>query len=102
MRTMIVVGLLTIGGHAIAFGQPSQKDLTDEQIAQFIVTQSRNKHAATGRPCGCPDDLHPDGNRCGKRSEYPRLAGAPTCYTTDVTRAEIDAYRKRPRSGGLW
>ena len=101
MRTMIVVGLL-IGGSAIAVGETSHKDLTDEQIAQLIVTNSRAKHAATGRPCGCPDDLQPDGNRCGQRSAYPRLAGAPTCYTTDVTKAEIDAYRKRPRSGGLW
>src|SRR5262249_50844992 len=102
MRTMAIVGLLIIGGQAIAFGQPSRGDLTDEQIAQLIVTNSRNKHAATGRPCGCPDDLDRDGNPCGKRSEYPRLAGAPTCYTTDVTKAEIDAYRKRPGTGGLW
>jgi len=72
--------------------------LSDNQIAEIIVRDSRAAYHATGRPCACPDDLARNGSRCGGRSAYSRPGGAsPLCYVTDVPKAKIDEYRARGR-----
>jgi hypothetical protein len=72
--------------------------LTDQQIAAKIVQDSRAAYYATGHPCACPDDLARNGSRCGGRSAHSRPGGAsPKCYVSDVTAAEIEAYRTRAR-----
>ena len=79
---------------AIAFAQA----LTDQQIVQRIIQDSRQAYYATGHPCACPDDLARNGSRCGARSAYSRPGGAePKCYPNDVTKADIDAYRASRR-----
>jgi hypothetical protein len=74
------------------------QSLTDQQIAEQIVQESRQAYYATGHPCACPEDLARNGSRCGGRSAYSRPGGAePKCYPQDVTKAEIDAYRAQHR-----
>src|SRR5689334_20578112 len=73
----------------------AQSNLTDAQIAAAIVKESRDFYYATGHPCACPEDHARNGSRCGGRSAYSRPGGAePKCYISDVTKTEIEAYRK--------
>ena len=82
---------------ALVYGPASAQGagkLSDAQIATIIVQASRNAYYATGHPCACPDDSARNGSRCGGRSAYSRPGGAsPKCYQTDVTAADIAAYR---------
>jgi len=72
--------------------------LSDQQIAEIIVRESRAAYYATGRPCACPDDLARNGCLCGGRSAYSRPGGAsPYCYVSDVPKAQIEAYRLKSR-----
>jgi hypothetical protein len=89
MRLLALLALVP----AVALAQSG--GLTDQQIAAKIVQESRQAYYATGHPCACPDDLARNGSRCGRRSAYSRPGGAsPKCYVSDVTAAEIEAYRK--------
>jgi hypothetical protein len=75
-----------------------ERALTDQQITEQIIQDSRQKYYATGHPCACPEDLARNGSRCGARSAYSRPGGAePKCYPQDVTKAKIDAYRAQHR-----
>jgi hypothetical protein len=77
----------------IAFAQAS---LSDTQIADLIVRESREAYYATGHPCARPEDLARNGSRCGGRSAYSRPGGAsPKCYVSDITAGEIAAYSAR-------
>ena len=80
-----------------AIAQPAPKpELTDQQIAETIVRESREAYYRTGHPCACPEDRARNGSRCGGRSAYSRPGGAdPKCYPKDVTPAEIEVFRKR-------
>ena len=89
MRVLALLAFLPV----IAFAQAAT--LTDQQIAAAIVKGGRDAYYATGHPCACPEDLARNGSRCGGRSAYSRPGGAsPKCYVSDVTAAEIAAYRK--------
>ena len=69
--------------------------LTDQEIAAKIIQASRDAYYATGHPCACPEDHARNGSRCGGRSAYSRPSGAmPKCFVSDVTAAEIAAYRE--------
>jgi hypothetical protein len=70
--------------------------LSDQQIAEIIVRESRTAYYATGRPCACPEDLARNGSRCGGRSAYSRPSGAsPLCYVSDVPTVKIEDYKGR-------
>jgi len=72
--------------------------VTDNQIAEIIVRDSRAAYYARGHPCACPDDRARNGSRCGARSAYSRPGGAsPYCYILDVPKSKIDEYRARHR-----
>jgi hypothetical protein len=95
-RILLVTWLIVVAGTAPVAVQTAK--LSDQQVAEIIVRESRAAYHATGRPCACPDDLARNGSRCGGRSAYSRPGGAePRCYVSDVTPAEIDAYRARKR-----
>lgn len=47
--------------------------ITDQQIAQRIIQDSRNAYYATGHPCARPYDYACNGNACGGRSAYRGL-----------------------------
>jgi len=95
MNRILTVAALAISFQVPALGQPAPKpQLTDQQIAEVIVRESRQSYYRTGHPCACPEDLARNGSRCGKRSAYSRPGGAePYCYVTDVPAAEIARYR---------
>ncbi len=81
----------------VSFGQTQ---LTDQQIAELIIRDSRQAYYATGHPCACPEDRARNGSRCGGRSAYSRPGGAtPYCYVADVPAAEIVRYRARQGGG---
>jgi len=91
MRSIAVITFALLAALA-----PAHAQLSDQQIAEAIVKQSREAYYATGHPCACPEDRARNGSRCGGRSAYSRPGGAmPKCYVSDVTKAEIDAFRKR-------
>jgi len=72
--------------------------LSDADIAAKIVQESREAYLATGHPCACPYDRARNGSSCGARSAYSRPGGAsPKCFSADVPKAEIGAYRRRNR-----
>jgi hypothetical protein len=72
--------------------------LTDQQIVDRIIQDSRNAYYATGHPCACPYDTARNSSACGARSAYSRPGGAePKCYPKDVTKSEIEAYRAQQR-----
>jgi hypothetical protein len=76
-RTLIFGALLS----SLALGalaQPAPKpQLTDQQVAEIIVRESRQSYYRTGHPCACPEDLARNGSRCGKRSAYSRPGALP-------------------------
>src|SRR5246127_2781158 len=76
----------------------AREPLPDAQVRQAIIHDSIARYQATGHPCACPYNLARNGSRCGGRSAYSRPGGAsPKCYVTDVTPADIAAYRRRAR-----
>ncbi len=90
--TLLFVAALLLAGPVL--GQTTPRGLTDQQVAEIVIRESRQAYYATGHPCACPEDLARNGSRCGARSAYSRPGGAsPKCYVRDVTAAEIAAYR---------
>lgn len=93
MKRMIVVVILAMAWstHA-AFAQ------SDSEIRQRIVEESIANYRATRGNCPCPYNRAANGSRCGGRSAYSRPGGAsPRCHPSDVSQAEVDAYRRRNR-----
>ena len=76
-----------------AAGAAPKADLSDAQIRQVLIAESRALYSGN---CPCPYDTDRAGRRCGKRSAYSRPGGeAPLCYSHDVTQEMIRAYRER-------
>jgi hypothetical protein len=87
---MAFAAVLAVAVPAIA----QRAALTDQQIIEILIRESRQAYYATGHPCACPEDLARNGSRCGARSAYSRPGGAePLCYPRDVTPADIMSYR---------
>jgi hypothetical protein len=87
-RGAFAAALLMLGGTA-AFAQ------SDAQIRQRIIRESI---AAYPGSCACPYNTDRAGRSCGRRSAYSRPGGyAPLCYPNDVSRAEVDAWRRDHR-----
>ena len=95
MKRSLILSALIVWFPLAALGQPAPKpQLTDQQIAEILIRESREAYYRTGHPCACPEDRARNGSRCGKRSAYTRPGGAePYCYVTDVSAAEIARYR---------
>lgn len=83
---LVAVALAATGLAAPAAAQ------TDATIKQKIIKQSI---AAYPGNCPCPYNTDRAGRRCGKRSAWSRDGGyAPLCYASDVTKADVQAYRR--------
>lgn len=66
---------------------------SDAQVKQKIVKQSIASYSGN---CPCPYNSARNGSRCGGRSAYSRGGGAaPLCYPSDVSKADVEAYRRR-------
>jgi hypothetical protein len=73
--------------------EEQKRQLPDFEIARLIVQASRGGYSGS---CACPDNVDRAGRRCGDRSAYSRPGGrAPICFTSDVTPAMIESYRRR-------
>jgi hypothetical protein len=87
-RYALAAALLVLGGSPAAAQ-------SDTQIRQRIVRQSI---AAYSGQCPCPYSVMRNGRGCGARSAYSRPGGrAPLCYPSDVSRAEVDDWRRAQR-----
>ncbi len=88
MKYALAAALLVLGGTA-ALAQ------SDAEIRQRIVRQSI---AAYPGPCACPYNTDRAGRSCGRRSAYSRPGGyAPLCYPANVSREEVEAWRRDHR-----
>lgn len=91
MRAFLIsiVAAATIAAPAMARGE------SEDQIRQRIIRESIDSYPGN---CPCPYNSARNGSRCGGRSAYNRAGGyAPKCYPTDVTDAEVRAWRGRGR-----
>lgn len=67
--------------------------ISDSVIVQRIIADSIAGYSGS---CPCPESRDRAGRRCGRRSAYSKPGGAaPICYSGDVSRAMIDAFRSR-------
>jgi hypothetical protein len=92
MRKILISALALLTLVIVAHAQA----LTDKQIADRIIADSRQAFHTTGGPCACPDDQERNGSRCGSRSAYRRPGGvSPKCFLQDVMAPDLAAYRAR-------
>jgi len=83
------IAILALAGALAA--QPAQARLSDNQIKQRIIQESINSYPGN---CPCPYNTDRAGRSCGGRSAYSRPGGySPKCYASDVSAAELRAYR---------
>jgi len=74
----------------IGLAAPAQAQ-GDAAIRQKIVRASIESYSGN---CPCPYNTDRAGRSCGRRSAYSRPGGySPKCYASDVTAAEVKAYR---------
>ena len=72
---------------------PAQARESDAWVRQHLVKESRMSYPGN---CPCPYDTDRAGRSCGRRSAYSRPGGyAPLCYVSDVSAADVAAYRAR-------
>ena len=87
-------GLLAVLA-AIGIASSAAIAQSDAQVKQSIIRESI---AAYPGPCPCPYSVIGHGRSCGGRSAYSRPGGyAPICYPADVTRDQIETWRRAQR-----
>ena len=85
-------GLVVAAAGLLTFAAPATAQ-SDAAIRQMIVKASIASYPGT---CPCPYNVDRAGRRCGGRSAYSRPGGySPKCYPSDVSQAEVNAYRRR-------
>ncbi|MEI9850101.1 MAG: hypothetical protein WDN24_03615 [Sphingomonas sp.] len=85
--------LVIIAAFAVCFAVPAAARDTDAQIRQKIIRESIESYPGN---CPCPYNRARNGSRCGMRSAWNRAGGyAPKCFASDVSNAEVLAYRRR-------
>jgi hypothetical protein len=91
MKIFTAVALAaTVSSALIGLASPAQAQ-SDAAIRQKIVRASIASYAGN---CPCPYNTDRAGRSCGRRSAYSRPGGySPKCYASDVTAAEVKAYR---------
>ena len=78
---------------ALTLAGPAQAQASDASIRQQIIKASIASYSGS---CPCPYNTDRAGRSCGRRSAYSRPGGeAPKCYASDITAAEVKAYRGR-------
>ena len=72
---------------------PAEARKSDAEIRRAIVERSIANYEGN---CPCPYNRDRAGRSCGRRSAYSRPGGAsPKCYPSDVSQAEVNAWRRR-------
>jgi hypothetical protein len=94
---MRIIASALLVAAAAAFGsQAVGQTLSDEQIAQILIKESRDGYFRSGHLCACPEDKNRRGGTCGGRSSYVQTGNVtPYCYVNDVPKKEIDDYRAK-------
>jgi hypothetical protein len=78
---------------ALAAPMPALARDSDAAIKQRIIRASIASYPGS---CPCPYNTARNGSRCGRRSAWSRAGGyAPLCYPSDVSAADVRAYRRR-------
>ena len=73
--------------------QPALAAASDGQIKQKIIQESIDSYPGN---CPCPYNTDRAGRSCGRRSAYSKPGGyAPKCFASDVSAADVAAYRRR-------
>lgn len=86
------VGLAILVALAMASPSSGGQSMSDAQIKQAIIRQSIASYSDS---CPCPYSTARNGSRCGGRSAYSRPGGeAPICYASDISAAQVAAYRR--------
>ena len=68
---------------------------SDSVIRQKLIRESIDSYPGN---CPCPYNVDRAGRSCGHRSAYSRPGGfSPLCYPKDVSKVDIEAYRRRNR-----
>jgi hypothetical protein len=84
-------GITTIAFLVAGFGVQAEAAPSDAAIRQAIIRESIASYPGN---CPCPYNTDRAGRSCGRRSAYSRPGGyAPLCYPSDVSKAEVQAYR---------
>lgn len=89
-RAGLGLAVTLLVGVAPLAAKPAPK--SDAAIRQLIINESIASYPGN---CPCPYNAARNGSRCGGRSAYSRPGGyAPKCYASDVSTAEVAAYRR--------
>jgi hypothetical protein len=93
MRALNAVAVAaSVATASIGWTAPAQAQ-GDSAIRQKIIRASIASYSGS---CPCPYNTDRAGRSCGRRSAYSRPGGySPKCYPSDVTAAEVKAYRAR-------
>jgi len=84
--TWAVVALALVATRAAA------GPISDAQIRKAIIQLSINSYSGS---CPCPYNAMRNGAACGGRSAWSKPGGyAPKCYPSDVSKEEVEAYRR--------
>ena len=85
----LMIVALTGAGHDLA---SAAARLSDSQIKQRMISESIASYPGN---CPCPYNSARNGSSCGGRSAWSRGGGyAPLCYPADISRAQVDTYRR--------
>ena len=88
-----IAALATLAFSLSTFTSGAEARQSDAQIKQAIIKQSIANYPGN---CPCPYNSARNGSRCGGRSAHSRGGGAaPLCFASDVSQAEVEAYRRR-------
>lgn len=91
--SLVRIAFATVASLMLVTPVAAQRTMTDAQIRQELIRQSIASYSGS---CPCPYSVARNGSRCGGRSAYSRPGGAsPLCYASDVTQAQVEAYRRR-------
>ena len=92
-KQSLIRAVLAAGSLLLAVPSMAQSGQTDAQIRQEMIRQSIASYSGS---CPCPYSTDRGGRRCGARSAYSRPGGAaPLCYASDISDAQVAAYRRR-------
>lgn len=91
-HSLVSAGLAILMVLAAASPSAGGQSMSDAQVRQAIIRQSIASYSGS---CPCPYSTARNGSSCGGRSAYSRPGGAaPFCYASDVSAAQVAAYRR--------
>lgn len=89
-RALAVIAMMATTAFSIS-ADARRSALSDAQVKQRIIKASISEYPGN---CPCPYNSARNGSRCGRRSAWNRAGGyAPMCYASDVTKADVRAWR---------